>query len=171
MEETMKKNYLFVILAFLWILVMSCRLLTGIPSDANPTPSNQAQSTQTIPAEPLLVATQEPAPSQTLPAATTSVVISDLTNTHWVGRIYNQDNVYIFEVFETIFLPGGKLRYYIPNDWYENGTWQKKGNNVTLEWGNHACDFYGLLSGDTIAGAQKCVDTGTRGWWVKLKTP
>lgn len=167
----MKKNLLFVILAFLLVPVMSCRLVTGIPSQVDLTPSDQAQSTQTTSAEPLLVATQVPVPSQTQPASTSSVVVTDLTNTHWVGRIYDQDNIYKFEVFETIFLPGGKLRYYIPNDWAENGTWQQKGNNVVLEWANHACDLYGVLSGDTIAGAQKCVDTGTRGWWVKLKAP
>lgn len=159
------------ILAFLLVPVMSCRLVTGIPSQVDLTPSDQAQSTQTTSAEPLLVATQVPVPSQTQPASTSSVVVTDLTNTHWVGRIYDQDNIYKFEVFETIFLPGGKLRYYIPNDWAENGTWQQKGNNVVLEWANHACDLYGVLSGDTIAGAQKCVDTGTRGWWVKLKAP
>jgi hypothetical protein len=164
----MNKKHFFVILAILLTPMIGCRFVSDITSPGNPTPPDQAQIT---PAEPGLTATNEPAVGQTLPASTASVVISDLTNTHWVGRIYNQDNVYIFEVFETIFLPGGKLRYYVPNDWFEDGTWQQKGNNVTLEWANHRCDLYGVLSGDMIAGAQKCILTGTRGWWVKLKTP
>ena len=171
MEEPMKNNHLLVILAFLFMLLMSCRLITAVPSLVNPTPPDQAQATQTISALPLLAATNEPAPSQTPPASTPSVVVSDLTNTHWVGRIYDQNNDRIFEVFEIIFQPDGKFRYYIPNAWYEDGTWQQKDNNVILEWGNHACDFYGLRNGDMIAGAQKCIDTGTKGWWVKVKMP
>ena len=167
----MKNNHLFVILAFLSMPILSCRLAAVIPSLINPTPSDQPQPTQTISAIPLPVATDEPLPSQKPPASTTSVVVSDLTNTHWVGRIYDQDNDLIWEVFEIIFLPDGKFRYFIPNDWYEDGTWQKKGDDIILEWGNHACDFYGVLYGDTIAGARKCTDGKTWGWWVKVKIP
>jgi len=154
--------------------IIGCQIAADIPSLLNPTPPNQAQTTQITSTLPELLATNEPVPSQTLPSPTTAVVVSDVTNTHWVGRIYEQDNNYIFEVFETIFLPDGKLRYHLLSNWYEDGTWQQKGNNIILQWENHACDLYGTMYGDTISGVgtQKCLGVGTGSEWsVKLQTP
>ena len=111
--------------------------------------------------------THEFFPSQ-IPPTTTPVAVSDLTNTHWVGGIYDENNPLLWEVFEIVFLPGGKMRYYIPNSWQENGTWQQKGDDIILEWGDHACDFYGILYGDTITGARKCTDGKTKRWTVQL---
>jgi len=149
--------------------LISCQLFGAFPDRINPTPTDQHQATSKD--TPALKTIEAPVPSQIPTNSIAPGDINDLTNTHWVGRIYDQENDLKFEVFEIIFLPDGKFRYFIPNDWHENGTWQKNGNDIVLEWANHACDFYGLLNGDTIAGAQTCVDTGTKGWWVKLKTP
>jgi hypothetical protein len=151
---------------------MSCQFITT-PTSIQITPSNQvqpAQKTSTLSPTMIHSQTNEIIPSQIPPTATT-VAVSDLTNTHWVGSIYDENNPMIWEVFEIVFLPDGKMRYYIPNAWHENGTWQQKGDDFILEWGDHACDFYGVLYGDTIAGARKCSDGKTKGWSVQLKTP
>jgi hypothetical protein len=169
-----KNTHFYMILALAFFLLVNCRIATVIPSLSHPTPSDQARSPQATTSLPQPVATGtpvEPTPSPTLPVATSTIVVTDLTNTHWVGRIYDQDNDRIFMVFEIIFLPDGKLRYYTPNEWRENGTWQQEGNDVVLEWGNHACDLYGILYGDTILGARKCKDSKTWGWSVQLSAP
>ena len=169
----MKNNHSVLIVVLLLISTMSCKFLTP-PASVQITPSNPAPATQISSPLPATVApspTHESAPSPISATSTIAVIVTDVTNTHWVGRIYDEKNNLIWEVFEIIFLPGGKLRYYTPNAWAENGTWQQKDDDIILEWGNHACDFYGVLSGDSIAGARKCTDGKTWGWWVQLQTP
>ncbi len=168
----MKNNYPFLILALLLISLASCQFITT-PSSIRITPSSEiqaAQPTSTLLATMIPSQTHEFIPSQIPPTATT-VALSDLTNTHWIGNIYDENDPRLGEVFEIVFLPDGKLRYYIPNAWHENGTWQQKGDDIILEWGDHACDFYGVLYGDTIAGARKCTHGKTKGWSVQLQTP
>ena len=169
----MKKLYLAPLLALpLIILLMGCQALSTLASSVI-TASNQTQ-TPTVSAFPLTATPSSsgaPIPSPISSGTATAASVSDVTNTHWVGEIYDQNNPYHWEVFEIIFLPGGKLRYYVPNAWNEDGTWKQSGNNIILEWNNHACDFYGVLSDNAIAGAQKCTDGTTQGWSVKLKSP
>jgi hypothetical protein len=169
----MKKLYLAPLLALpLIILLMSCQALSTLAS-STVTPSNPAQ-TPTVSAFPLTATPSSsgtPIPSPISSGTASVVSVSDVTNTHWAGEIYDQNNPYHWEVFEIIFLPDGKLRYYVPNAWNEDGTWKQSGNNIILEWNNHTCDFYGVLSGNAIAGAQKCTDGTTQGWSVKLKSP
>jgi hypothetical protein len=162
----MKSNLLFP-LTFSLCMLLSCQPFVVSPTPANTTPATQTPMSQPTAAMPPTLVFTAPA----VPTSSTLLVVTDVTNTHWVGSIYDQNDNRIWEVFEIIFLPGGKLRYYTPNEWRENGTWQQKGNDITLEWGNHACDLYGVLSGDAILGARKCTDGKTWGWSVQYKAP
>ena len=169
----MKNNHSILILTLLLLASMSCQFLTH-PASIPIAPSAQVQATQTASALPATVApspTRDLIPSEVPPALSATVSVSDVTNTHWKGSIYDEENPLIWEVFEIIFLPGGKLRYYTPNEWSEKGTWQQKGDDILLETNNHGCDFYGVMYGDTIAGARKCMDGKTWGWSVQLQTP
>lgn len=180
----MKSNLLFPLTIFLCML-LSCQPFGFSPTPTNTTPATQTPMSQptaamppTLLFKPTLAFTPTLGFTPTLvftapavPTSTTLLVVTDVTNTHWVGSLYDQNDNRIWEVFEIIFLPGGKLRYYTPNEWRENGTWQQNGNDITLEWGNHACDLYGVLSGDAILGARKCSDGKTWGWSVQYKAP
>ena len=169
----MKQNQALLVLACLLSLMMSCQWLTA-PTPAQTTPSRQVQMTQAAPTLPPTTApdpTRRPIPSPTPAGPTASVSVSEVAGTHWVGQIFDQDKAGIWEVFEIIFLPEGKLRYYVPNDWHEDGAWTQKGNDITLETGNGACNYYGVLYGDAISGARKCGDGKTWGWSVQLKIP
>ena len=162
----MKSNLLFLVTIPVCVL-LSCQPFVVSSPPTNTAPATQIQTTQPTAAIPPATVFSSPV----VPTSTISIIVTDVTNTHWVGMLYDQDNNLIREVFEIIFLPGEKLRYYIPNEWHENGTWQQKGNDITLEWGNHACDFYGVLYDDAILGARKCTDGKTWGWSVKYQAP
>jgi hypothetical protein len=169
----MKNIPAFFVFALLLLLVMGCQFITGT-SPVQVTPSSPGQTPPTASALPPTAApspTDELVPSPVPPTATQATVVSDLTDTHWMGSIYDENNPSKWEVFEIYFLPGGKMRYYVPNAWYEDGTWQQKGDDITLVWGDHDCDFYGVLYDDTILGARKCTDGKTWGWSVKLQAP
>ena len=168
----MKSNLLFP------FTILLCMLLACQPFVVSPPTTNTSLATQPPMSQPTAGMPPTKLFTPTLvftapavPTATTLLVVTDVTNTHWVGSLYDQNDNRIWEVFEIIFLPGGKLRYYTPNEWRENGTWQQKGDDITLEWGNHACDFYGVLYDDAILGARKCTDGKTWGWSVKYKAP
>ena len=164
----MKKTYLLIIFVLLISPMISCQLFGILPGNVAPTPISRPQDSPIQ--KPTPEARPEPIsnPTPTLPVSPAQ--ITDLTNTHWVGRLYDQENQLKFAVFEIIFLPDGELRYYTPNSWSENGTWEQNGDDILLTTGNGSCDYYGILSGDTIAGARNCKDTSTMGWWVEFTT-
>ncbi len=169
----MKQKQVLLMLAWLLSLTMSCQWLSS-PTPAQVTPSRQVQMTRaaaTLPSPTVPDPTSRPIPSQTPAAPTAPISVTEVAGTHWVGQIFDQDKSGIWEVFEIIFLPEGKLRYYIPNDWHEDGTWEQKGNDIILKTGNGACNYYGVLYGDAITGARKCGEGKTWGWSVQVKVP
>jgi hypothetical protein len=162
----MKRKLLF-LFAIPFCILLSCRPFVGSLPPTSTVPATQIQTIQPT-------ATMPPAPGSTstvVPTSNAPIVITDVTNTHWVGMIYDQDEPLIWSVFEIIFLPGGKLRYYTPNEWRENGTWNQEGDDITLEWGDHFCELYGVLYGDVIAGAKQCTGGKAWGWSVQYQAP